>query len=265
MSLGKYHTLQLERTRRKKEAISYYQRLHQPIPRQIQMVNIYEPTCSGEAQSVFEQWPFPNIFIISIRPKRLKACLKRLGVLGCLVTILPGCNGETIDRHLWRREGTIKRNCNMTSGTLGCFESHCRIWRYVVEKNLESALVLEDDVRLYPTATCLSRILEGLLDIQKYNLSWDMLFLGRSHKKHQNLKRLTPRITIPSQFWGMFAYVIKNTCARRLLHRKEIQTYSLPIDVVISRLGRRGKLKLLAFDPQVCGQINALSDTRNIT
>lgn len=262
--LNEYEKIQKRRLSKAKKMARFYERRGITPPNGITKVET--PLCQEESRLVFDMWPkiMQNIFVISIRPARLKKCLKRLGILASLVTIIPACDGKYIDRYKWTAEGTLSPKCNLTSGMLGCFESHCRIWRYVIENNIDYALILEDDACLLPTSTILYRILRCLDDIKAMNLQWDMLFLGRSFKKHQNFKRLTPNVTVPGEFWGMFAYSIKNQCARYLIRQKEITTYKLPVDVVISRLGRRRRLRLLAIDPPACIQVRAWSDTNNI-
>jgi len=238
----------------------------QPPLKNIGRLKSYKPLSKAEEAYVVAAWPqkFRNIFIISIRPKRLGACLKRMGGLAKYVTIIPACNGAEINRSQWEREGTIRPNCQLNGGKLGCFESHCRMWRYIVEHNLPQALILEDDVRLHPSAPLLDRLIKGLAHIEKHNLDWDLLFFGRSYKKRNNKKRLTSRLVIPADFWGLFAYVVKRDCAIFMLQHPEVKTFRIPVDVVLSDMGKNNQVNILAFVPEICNQVPAPSDTNGI-
>jgi GR25 family glycosyltransferase involved in LPS biosynthesis len=262
--MKKCASAQKKRALLKKQTVEFYHNNHQPVPKSIKKINIHKPLNKQEENVVFKNWPVKKIFVISIRGQRLRRCLKRLGPLSKYVVVLDYCDGRTINRKKWIKRKYIKPNCKLTSGTLGCFESHRRVWRYISHHQLASALILEDDVKLYPTSTILLKIIHGLRQIQQYSLQWDLLFLGRSHKKHQNKERLSKTIVRPGQFWGMFAYIIKYKTAVDLLQNPEINTIILPVDVVISRLGRHDHLKILAIDPPACTQIIAPSDTRDI-
>jgi GR25 family glycosyltransferase involved in LPS biosynthesis len=238
----------------------------QPIPRHLGKLRSHKPLNTAEEQFVVENWPseMRQIFIISIRPKRLNACFRRLKGLSKYVTIIPSCNGEDIDKHQWLLEGTIRPRSKLSRGKMGCFESHCRMWRFIVEHNFPQALILEDDVRLHPSAMMLSKLLRGLAEIKSGEIEWDLLFFGRSHKLRNNHERLTTNLVVSADFWGLFAYVVKRDCAIKLLQHACVTTFVDPVDVVLSRLGERGVLKIIAFDPEVCNQVPAPSDTNMI-
>lgn len=238
----------------------------QVIPEHLKKLRLHRPLSKYEENFVVTNWPkeMRHIFIISIRPIRLLACFKRLRGLSKYVTIIPACNGEDIDKHQWLIEGTIRPNSTLTGGQMGCFESHCRMWRFIIERDLPQALILEDDVNLYPSAMLLSKLLKGMADIKEKDMEWDLLFLGRSKKLRNNAKRLSNRVVIPADFWGLFAYVIKRDCAMQLLLHPCVTTFVDPVDVVLSKLGQRGEIKILAFDPEICHQVPAPSDTNRI-
>lgn len=79
-------------------------------------------------------------------------------------------------------------------------------------------MFLEDDVALWPCARVLKRLHEAAETIQKKREPWDILCLGRSKKKrYENKIRIGPGVVKPADFWGLFAYVITPTGARKLL------------------------------------------------
>lgn len=213
------------------------------------------PLISKEEQCVAENWPIRQILIISIRPARLHRCLERLGLLCQFATIVPACHGERISRKEW---GTT--SSRLGRGQLGCFESHCRVWRYMVENELQQALILEDDACLYPTAVVCQHLLWVWQDVKQ--LQWDIICLGRSVVKRLNAERVTPRLVVSGDFYGLFGYVLTSAAALRLLQEP---LFEKPIDEVVSQLGTAGALRILACEPEVFTVLhNSPSDTISI-
>lgn len=212
------------------------------------------PLFSKEEQCVAKNWPIRQILIISIRPARLRRCLERLGKLCQYATIVPACNGERISRKEWGTSSQLRR------GQLGCYESHCRVWRYMVEHQLQQALIVEDDACLYPTALVCQHLLSVWQDIKQ--LQWDIICLGRSEVKRLNAERVTPRLVVSGDFYGLFGYVLTSAAALRLLQEP---LFEKPIDEVVSQLGIAGTLRILACEPDVFTVLhNSPSDTNSI-
>ena len=205
-----------------------------------------------------EHWPYKKIFIISIRMPRLVKCLRRLGSLARYVTIVPACNGETIARKEWK--DSLQTTCSLLRGQLGCFESHCRVWRHIVENKIKEALILEDDIRLRPCKALLDRIANTLLKLPP---QWDMLLLGATHMCEKR-QLLHTGISIPKAFHGTHAYVINSNSALKLLMHPRIRSFDAPIDVLLSQLGQSGHLSIFAFEPTVFKLTCEKSDTESI-
>lgn len=220
---------------------------------------LHLPLSAKEENCVAQLWPLTKIFIISIRPKRLRRCLERMGALAQFATIVPACNGEQIDRRQW--SDSLYPGGRLRRGELGCFESHCRIWRYMVEECVPQALILEDDAQLYPTAAVCQHLLWIKKDLAQ--IEWDIVCLGRSSEKRLNGPRLTPRLVISGDFYGLFAYSLKQAAAIVLLQHSV--PFQEPVDILISSLGLSGKLRVLACEPEVLNVVNETSsDTISI-
>ena len=221
--------------------------------------NKLAPLFTKEEKIVFENWPLRQIFVIGIRKKRLIACLKRLGLLTKYVTIVPSCHGETIDKRTWglSSSNTLRR------GQLGCFESHCRVWRHMIENDVQTALILEDDAALYPNASMCHHLMQVMHDIRQTH--WDIVCLGRSFVKCLNGAPIRNWLVVSGDFYGLFAYVVSREAAIKILMLSDVQQFSLPIDSLLSSLGISGYLKILACEPAVCDIIaNSSSDTTRI-
>ena len=97
----------------------------------------------------------------------------------------------------------------ITKSEWGCADSHIRVWRDVVEKGYEFALVFEDDIALVPNFTSeLIKVLDELPD------DWDFVNLGTTDGLHLNFRRFSDRLMI-GQALNAHAYLISRKCAKR--------------------------------------------------
>lgn len=85
-----------------------------------------------------------KIFVINMAraTERRQAILRHLDDLGLEAEILPAIEGAKIER------STLGPGAepHLSAGEIGCYLSHLRFWQIVVERRLEHAIVLEDDV-----------------------------------------------------------------------------------------------------------------------
>jgi len=90
----------------------------------------------------------------------------------------------------------------------GCASSHVRVWRDMVAKGYETALVFEDDVQLLPN---FKTKLEGILEDAPSE--WDMIFLG--HLTPIRKRKVSEKL-FEGQPLGTHAYLINIECARKI-------------------------------------------------
>mmetsp|Transcript_39296 Transcript_39296/g.155889 ORF Transcript_39296/g.155889 Transcript_39296/m.155889 type:complete len:305 (-) Transcript_39296:358-1272(-) len=135
----------------------------------------------------------------------------------------------------------------LTTGMLGVYVSHRRIWRLVVENNFEKVMVLEDDV--FPTNQTwlhLPGLLQHADEAQKFhNKSWHYMFLRRNAlgnvkmEKTWSLSPLGHPVTIATPSWGTAAYIISLAGARYLWSASREGQY--PLDVQIAEIQKKNK------------------------
>ena len=116
-------------------------------------------------------------------------------------------------------------------GAYGCASSHLGIWRDVVAKGYENALILEDDVTLS------SDIQAHLEEIEEPDV-WDIIYLftlGPIYGPKHDSRLFTGRSLSTA------GYIISNTCAKRL-HLLEPDDMGCAIDEFIAT-----KLNLRTF------------------
>ena len=103
----------------------------------------------------------------------------------------------------------------LSRGGLGCYMSHVRVWRRVVQLN-RPAIVLEDDVQLFPSFK--SRIQKALAELPH---DWGMLYLANlvprdivKKSEHEYGKHI---VRLSGNYWGTYAYAISPSAAHILL------------------------------------------------
>lgn len=156
------------------------------------------------------------------------------------------CHSRHITKH------GISHSKYITDEILGCALSHINIWKLIVQNNIKSAVVFEDDIFLVKNWNKALNIAlrelphdwdiftfgnTGIKNkIDKYDSPFNYLLyifvnlLGIDNKKYDNEKY--KNITIPYFYTGTYGYAISNSGARKLLSL--IDDVNFHIDVLIS-------------------------------
>ncbi|XP_075903882.1 procollagen galactosyltransferase 1-like [Nelusetta ayraudi] len=118
----------------------------------------------------------------------------------------------------------------LTKGELGCFLSHYNIWKEIVDRGLQSSLVLEDDLRF---EVFFKRRLQTLLqEATAHKLDWDLIYIGRKRMQVEHPERSVPRIhnlvEADYSYWTL-GYMLSQQGARKLLAADPLRKM-LPVD-----------------------------------
>ena len=119
-------------------------------------------------------------FIINLdnekqRKKYMEAEMKKLHISN--FTFFKAINGET-ELHnysfkLMNNWKDVFKNRPITMGEIGCAISHWELWKYIINNNIEIALILEDDVIFEES---FSETFNKIVDL---NMDFDFLYLSR--------------------------------------------------------------------------------------
>lgn len=124
--------------------------------------------------------PLPPIYVINLdratdRWNNVISAMNASGIRSYEYTRLPAVDGRMLSTEQLLEHATKLAVFLQPKGVLGCYLSHQRFWKLVVQQRLERAIVLEDDVKL----------VEGFRDKLAVNLQaagpsedFDVLFLG---------------------------------------------------------------------------------------
>lgn len=160
--------------------------------------------------------------------------------------------------------------CNYfcSNAMIGIWLSHYRLWKHIVDNNLDNVLVLEDDAKLVDDFDNKLRQYWGA----GVPADWDVLFLGcfeceaNAHGKQENING-NPNLFIPKAPAGMHAYMLTNTGARKLLD--ELKNVSYHIDIFLAKNvfnDPRKNIKMYAFKPYLIYQdVQSESDNQSNT
>uniref|UniRef100_A0A1I7ZVK3 Glycosyltransferase 25 family member n=1 Tax=Steinernema glaseri TaxID=37863 RepID=A0A1I7ZVK3_9BILA len=170
---------------------------------------------------------FDQIYLINLkrRPERRKKMNAILQLLGIDYTYWEATDGNQLEKDEYAEKIKImpgyedpyyKRT--LKKGEIGCFLSHYRIWKDVIEHNYQRVLVFEDDLRFLHNGT--QRLLETMEDIDFHETEWDLIYLGRKKmaaegdelwvENHRHLS------TVGYSYWTL-GYALSHTGAEKLL------------------------------------------------
>ncbi|KAJ1133696.1 hypothetical protein NDU88_000174 [Pleurodeles waltl] len=117
----------------------------------------------------------------------------------------------------------------LTKGEVGCFLSHFNIWQEIVERQLDTALVFEDDVRFQ--AFFKRRLARLMEEITSAKLDWDLIYLGRKQvttEPETPVEEVRNLVIADYSYWTL-AYVISQQGAQKLLNADPLSRM-LPVD-----------------------------------
>ena len=133
----------------------------------------------------------------------------------------------------------------LTPGGIGCALSHRSTWLRIIDQNLESALILEDDIRIDKDFHPKLHQYMGLAKSLKY----DILFIGYHPA---SIKYISPQsvndvFVRSSRTYGLFGYVVSRKGAEKLL---KIFPIDLQIDTAISNAIKPHDLNVYLVKPE---------------
>ena len=102
---------------------------------------------------------------------------KQLSNLGLEYRIVSAVDGSMLSQQeidsIYDHEKTLElRGRPLTRGEIGCALSHIKLYKEIIENNIDAVLILEDDI-------CIdSRIFSVLEDPSSYPDGWDIVFAG---------------------------------------------------------------------------------------
>lgn len=199
----------------------------------------------------------PHVLLINLdrsteRLVRCRAVLDGLGVAWERVAAIDGrdLDAEFLSRINPQPPPSAQWYRPLTPGEIGCFLSHLRCWRLILERQWDCALILEDDFAA--TSVCTAQALDVLAASHK---QWDVLKLSCIGRDPMPVAALDAGLELCLRGRGPVdgtAYWVSNEGARKLVAEREC-VYR-PVDFELKHHWER-HLRLLAARPEMFGQI----------
>jgi len=180
--------------------------------------------------------PEDHVFVVSLsrRPTRLRHALGQLHSAQISATIIAAADGDALESqqdlkdlgvHIMPEyEGHKNHNMPFTTGEVGCFLSHYTIWHHMVEYNIPSALILEDDFDFQ--ADFAKRLGTYLQEVA--HEPWDILYVGRSPMEN-DVRSASEHIVEPGYTLWTVGYILRLSGARALLD-SNAEKHMVPLD-----------------------------------
>ena len=203
------------------------------------------------------QWPtnLPT-FVISISPTRQRNFMDRFQHK---CTPFDGTNGKTINESQWRRENRLV-SYDLKRGEIGCYDSHLRLWKMLIQNEIPVALICEDDVNLTGNSQQ-SQYLNTLLSEAKQT-PFDMMYL--SWFRHSGGSTNTTHTRVQWCYCQTWAYIVTLEGMKKLIADPNTQKIHLPVDVALWEAHCRGVVRNIVAYPALTLTVGERSDTRHI-
>ncbi len=215
----------------------------------------------------------PPIFVVNLdravsRWQRVSEEIDKAG-LGRFVHRLSAVDGKAIAPSDLCEQTTLLARMLQPRGVLGCYLSHRKFWSLVVEKNLTSAIVLEDDVRLVDNfKQRLIHHLQELRNSSKGEEDYDVILLGAIGRVDPDgrdglgpilfstyyggtrpLRRFSESFYQPVKPAGTHGYIVSLAGAKKLLTLCPKAVHHVDLDA-----WRHPQLKIRMFSPMLVFQ-----------
>jgi glycosyl transferase family 25 len=114
-----------------------------------------------------------------------------------------------------------------SEGQLGCFLSHFQLWKYIIKSNIDIAIVLEDDVKIYNN---FNKIIDTIYENLPVKFDYVHLFIHPDKQNIQYLEGKDGDIIPAEDNFGTVAYMISLRGAKRLVKLTELLKIQAPVD-----------------------------------
>lgn len=173
--------------------------------------------------------------------KRRWNIIKNHNILGSLVTRFRGTYGLTRNKKLYDNTivskswdyGKWKHNkskmISMTDGEIGVSISHYKLWKKLINSNMNIIMILEDDaIKISDDfLNCLQ------ITLQEVPKDWDMILIGFWLHRGEKGYKVSKNISRVKDFALMHCYVINKKGSKKLLDKLPINA---PLDTWVSGL-----------------------------
>lgn len=212
---------------------------------------------------------FTHVLVINLDKdtERWEKCQKELEKAELQAIRIPGIYGPDMSDTEYKKNTTCTCYYFCTRKEVGCWLSHRKCWQYIVDNNIESALILEDDCIFDQDFQ--KKLKQYSKDIPE---NWDMILLGMllectkqtcgplskfanqarkilTGQRDEN-KYISENVYKPNSFQGAHGYIVSRKCAEKLLSLLYLADGG--VDIAIAR--QLQYIKCYAVTPSIIRQ-----------
>lgn len=195
-----------------------------------------------------------RLFVIAI-PSRMDyiiGSLKTYGLLPGSYAFVPPVMKTTVN--------TKELPLIMKPGEVACYRSHLRAMRmFLQDPDANTALILEDDIRLCPSYDLFQKRLAALKQELQTVGKWDIVYFGRCLDRCFMNKSVSLQLVKNTSPICLHAYALTRKGARKIL--RQAHPIQVPIDILVLKLVTLGKLKALSVSPSLFYQNKDIDTT----
>ncbi|XP_023260087.1 procollagen galactosyltransferase 1-like [Seriola lalandi dorsalis] len=183
---------------------------------------------------------FDEVFMINLqrRTDRRERMLRALYEQEIACKVIPAVDGKAMNIseinamgiHMLPGYSDPYHGRPLTKGELGCFLSHHKIWKEIVERRLHTSLVIEDDLRF--EVFFKRRLMNLMSEVEDEGLDWDLIYIGRKRMQVDHPEKAVPNIhnlvEADYSYWTL-GYMISLQGAEKLLKAEPLKRI-LPVD-----------------------------------
>ncbi|MDE9545148.1 glycosyltransferase family 25 protein [Xenorhabdus bovienii] len=157
-----------------------------------------------------------KIFIVNLKKhtQRKEKMQNQANKLGLHIEFIEAVYGPEINDEKLKRIAYDYPNCKLTKGEIGCSLSHLKIYKKIIDDNIEYALILEDDAVLSENITEYIKNIKNSDNIRKPNvyLLSEVISYIKNYNLHSNIYK-------SYHACGAHGYIINKKAAKKLLSK----------------------------------------------
>jgi len=136
------------------------------------------PSSSSSVPAQTTNILLPHIFVLNLdrATDRWQNIQSVMNAADLSIERLPGVDGRQLSPKELKEHSSFLARTFQPRGVVGCYISHRKLWQTVVDRNLDSAILFEDDVQLVPD---FKQVLQTrLAQLKEDKITYDIIFLG---------------------------------------------------------------------------------------
>ena len=207
---------------------------------------------------------FPRTFVINLdrAQERRESISKQLDALGIPFEFFRATDGRFFtenEQALYSHKETLKLlGYELTPNEVACAMSHIRVYEKMIQENIESALIFEDDAKIEDS------LVQVLQNLSKFPDDWGLINLSSATYMYPTKIEVIPGVSIaefrkPPKF--LVAYLVTLETAKKLVELA--YPIRCPADFLTGRAGLK-YFKTYGVYPRVVGQVHEAGTDSNI-